>query len=183
MTCSRTLFMTAAAALFSTSPLFAQTTAAPGPASPSRAPIEIGATWGRGPFNYDEDDPGSRTMFGVEACLRCGRRAFFVDYSHWMPPHPSTYQTGYREADSFAGGLRFQKQARVRPFFDVGGVVASSRYSRSAGTENRGLVGGMVGSGLTIPIDKFYVRVQGRVMFMNDFYIGANLSVAGGFRF
>jgi hypothetical protein len=65
-------------------------------------------------------------MFGVEACLRCGRRAFFVDYSHWMPPHPSTYQTGYREADSFAGGLRFQTQGRVRPFFDVGGVVASA---------------------------------------------------------
>jgi hypothetical protein len=50
--------------------------------------------------------------------------------------------------------------------------------------DNITTAGGGVGAGVTvIPADRFYARFGARLMLMSDYYVGANLSVGGGWRF
>ena len=167
-------------------PLYAQAGATDGGGRPpALVDAEVGMSWGSGPLNYGEGlQPSSRNLFSVDTCLYCNRgRAVFIDYSRWGKPQAS-YQTGYRAADTITGGVRFQARGRVRPFFDAGVAVGGSRYRCSCGrTTNVSLIGGVVGTGVTIPVQRFYVRVGGRLLVMSDWYGAADLSVGGGWRF
>jgi hypothetical protein len=167
-------------------PLYAQTDAKDsGGRPPEFVDAEVGMSWSSGPLNYSEGlQPGSRTIFSVDTCLYCNRsRAVFIDYSRWGKPRAS-YQTGYRGADTITGGVRIQAHGRVRPFFDAGVAVGGSRYQSSSSRKtNISLIGGVVGTGVTIPVQRFYVRVGGRVLVMSDSYGAADLSVGAGWRF
>jgi hypothetical protein len=167
-------------------PLYAQTGATESGGRPAAlVGAEVGMSWGRGPLNYaDGLQPGTRDLVSVETCLYCNpHRAMFLEYSRWRQPRAS-YPTGYRAADTVTAGVRFQTRGRVRPFFDAGVAVGGSRYQYSDGRKtNVSVIGGVVGSGVTIPVQRFYVRVGGRLLVMSDGYVGGDLSVGAGWRF
>ena len=106
--------------------LHAQTGSSPS-ANPSPGlRFEAGMKVGLGDLSYIEDTPGRRSVIGAEVCLYCGRRALFVEYSHWTKPR-ARYNTSYRSADTGTAGLRFQGGSHVRPFFDAGVAIGRSR--------------------------------------------------------
>jgi hypothetical protein len=168
------------------SALSAQTERATAPTSVSERRVELGVQAGIGQYTYDEIlKPGIRGVITVEGCLLCGRRALVMEYSHWMTPRGADGGArAYRSADSGTVGLRFQGQRRVRPYFDAVVAIGNARAQRSSYIDNITTAGGGVGAGVTvIPADRFYARFGARLMLMSDYYVGANLSVGGGWRF
>jgi hypothetical protein len=166
--------------------LYAQTGGPTAPTPVIERRVELGVLAGIGQYTYDEiQKPGTRGMISVEACLLCGRRALVMEYSHWMTPRGAGGGArAYRSADSGTVGLRFQGQRRVRPYFDAVVAIGNARAQRSSYIDNITTAGGGVGAGVTvIPADRFYARFGARLMLMSDYYVGANLSVGGGWRF
>jgi hypothetical protein len=181
----RILIVAAAALLLGVSAARAQT-------------VEVGANWGRGPFNYDEDKlPGSRDVVGVGACIGCDRRrGIFVEYARWGEPHVnqdacrkywdnSQCRTGYRQADTVASGVRFQGRAmgHVRLFADLGLGFGHSRYERGASLTTDNHVGAAAAVGATMRFDRFYIRGAGQILILSGYYIGARATAGAGWRF
>ena len=142
---------------------------------------ELGIHAGVGDYGYSDDTSRHRGVVGAELCAFCSsRRALFAEYSHWTTPSPSS-STGYRAADSFGGGLRFQSSRRsVKPFFDAGAVVGSSRF----GTRSRTTAGAVFGTGAKILAGQHvYIRPQARLYIMSQSYIAVEGGVGIGWRF
>ena len=159
---------------------YAQTAPASSTLSRGRQ-TELGMTVGVGQYTYDENDsPGTRESVGAEACLLCGHRALFVDYSHWTRPngHDATL---YGSADTGTAGLRVQWRKGIRPFFDIGVAVGNARFEHHGSTTSAGLV---IGAGVTVAqAEHFYLRFRGRVMYLSQYYIATDLAVGAGWRF
>jgi len=122
-----------------------------------------------GYYGYTNAQGGTRGIVGAEACLFCeGRRALFLEYSHFFPPGSGSYNN----ADLVAAGIRLQGYRKAWFFFDVGVAVGNSRGdSTSVST-----VGAMLGSGVQI--------AAGRRLYFSPFfriYPMTHGSIAGSF--
>jgi hypothetical protein len=125
--------------------------------------IDLGALAGAGGFTASGPTVAAGQA-GVEACLFCtGRFGFFGEYSHWFT---SGVAQGFnasdvvRRADLAGGGLRIQKQGRLRPFVDLGVVAGQDEHGGGGG----GVLGGLVvGGGVRLPLrGRWYIRPQVR---------------------
>ena|SRR5688572_6890760 len=119
---------------------------------------------------------GTRGIVGGEACLFCeGRRALFLEYSHFFPG-----SAGYDNADLVAAGLRLQSERKAKFFFDVGVAVGNSRVRSSTVSS----VGATFGAGLQITLGpRFYFSPSFRIYPMNHTNIAGSFGTGLGLRF
>jgi hypothetical protein len=123
------------------------------------------------------DQGGTRAIVGAEACLFCeGRRALFLEYSHFFPPGSGPYDN----ADLVAAGIRLQSRRKAMFFFDIGAAVGNSRVrSTSVST-----VGATFGAGLQIEVgSRLYFSPYFRIYPMNHTYIAGSFGSGLGLRF
>ena len=119
---------------------------------------------------------GTRGIVGGEACLFCeGRRALFLEYSHFFPG-----SSVYDNADLVAAGIRLQSQRKATFFFDLGVAVGNSRV-RSTTVSS---VGATFGSGLQISVGpRLYFSPFFRIYPMNHTNIAGSFGTGVGLRF
>src|SRR4030095_5236876 len=130
-----------------------------------------------GYYGNADDQGGTRGIVGAEACLFCeGRRALFLEYSHFFPPGSSIYDS----ADLVAPGIRLQSRRKAMFFFDVGVAVGNSRVrSTSLST-----VGATFGSGLQITVGpRLYFSPYFRIYPMSHTNIAGSFGTGLGLRF
>jgi hypothetical protein len=130
-----------------------------------------------GYYGDSHDQGGTRGIVGAEACLFCeGRRAWFLEYSHFFPPGSGVYDN----ADLVAAGIRLQSRRKAMFFFDIGVAVGNSRLrSTSLST-----VGAAFGSGLQITVGpRLYFSPFFRIYPMNHTYIAGSFGTGLGLRF
>jgi hypothetical protein len=147
---------------------------------------ELGGRVGFGTFTAEDVGTPLFTSIGVELCALCsGRFAAFVEYSHWLKSGDAQYSSYIENADTFGGGLRIQRRdARIRPFFDVGIVGARDSYTYWGGSNSHGSVGMVLGGGVAFRLgERAYVRPQFRVYATSGFHAAYDAGVGFGFRF
>ena len=124
------------------------------------------------------DQGGTRGIVGAEACLFCeGRRAWFLEYSHFFPPGSGVYDN----ADLVAAGIRLQSRRKAMFFFDIGVAVGNSRLRSTSSVST---VGAAFGSGVQITIGpRLYFSPYFRIYPMNHTYIAGSFGTGLGLRF